>query len=286
MKYQILSLALATLLALTPAYAQSSRRSARGGATPAGKAAEEAPAHGVRFVIVSATGGKLPSPLFYKAGKDTYKKVSISSRIPTPRIKPEAGVIKFYDEDPTPAQANAAGNSRAPKAEAKKMPEPVLSFQVPTSAGEKSLCIVVPGAKTSDMKTFYLNEEKFPAKGVHLINLSPRAVTIYTTTNPNGDLNGVKGEKVGPYRSKDGVTEENSWHDTKGDPSDEKKRQVAFRITTMQPTKGNKKGGAIESTVRMGKFVVSDRQGQINFVVKDGAKDSLKLLSVQLAADK
>ena len=285
MKHQTLSLVLAALLAFTPAYAQSTRRATRGGATAAAKADEAAPKNGVRFVIVSATGGKLPSPLFYKASKDTYKKVSISSRIPTPRIRPEAGVINFYDEDPTPAPASTSNNRRGAKPEAKELPKPVLSFQVPQSAGSKSLCIVVPGEKPSDAKTFFLNEEIFPAKGVHLINLSPRSVVIYTTTKANGDLTGVKGEKVGPYRAKDGITGDNSWHDKKGDPSDEAKRQVAFRITTMLPAK-NGKGGNVETTVRMGKFVVSDRQGQINFIVKDGAKDSLKLLSVQMAADK
>ena len=102
MKYQTLSLALAALLALTPAYAQSSRgnRATRGAAAAA--AEEAAPKSGVRFVICAPNGGKLPSPLYYQSGKDEDKQARISGRIPSQRIKPIAGVISFYDQNPAP----------------------------------------------------------------------------------------------------------------------------------------------------------------------------------------
>jgi hypothetical protein len=38
-----------------------------------------------------------------------------------------------------------------------------------------------------------------------------------------------------------------------------------------------------ESNVRMGKFLVSERQSQINIIVKDGNRDALKLISIQMS---
>ncbi len=287
MKYQTLSLALAALLALTPAYAQSSRRTARGGgASPAAAAEVEAPKTGVRFVICAPTGGKLPNPLYYKAGTSkgvtTYKKATISGRIPTQRIKPEGGVIKFYDQDPTPSAEETSGTRRPAKPAATALPEPVMVVQVPASAGSKSLCIVMPGETPAKSMTFFLNEEEFPTKGVHIINLSRRPVSIYTSTK--NDLANAKAEKVGPY-SKDKATigNHNSWHFTSGKHGD----QVAFRITTGQ-VKVDKKTGkktSQEVNVRMGKFTYSERQGQVNVLVNDGKSDRLKLMSIQMSED-
>ena len=279
MKYQTLSLALAALLALTPAYAQSSRGS-RGAAKGAAAAAEaEAPKTGVRFVICAPDGGKLPSPLFYQAGKDKFKKATISGRIPTQRIKPSAGVIHFYDTDPGAVATDDAGKKNA-KAAAKELPKPVMTINVPANAGSKCLCIVIPGDKPQNAKTFFLNEEQFPSKGVHLINLSPQSVRVYTSKK--GDFSEKEKEDVGPYRKESGVDGSNSWHYTKGNHGD----QISFRITTkqtQQPAGGAKK--AAEATVRMGKFLVSDKQGQVNIVVKDGKRNGLKLMSVQMAND-
>lgn len=285
MKYQTLSLALAALVAFTPAYAQSSRRATRGGgAAPAAAAEVNEPKTGVRFVICAPTGGKLPSPLYYKAGTTkgvtTYKKATISGRIPTQRIKPEAGVIRFYDQDPTPPADATTGNRRAPKAAPAELPKPVMEVSVPASAGSKSLCIVIPGETPSKAKTFFLNEDDFPTKGVHLINLSPRPVSIYTSTT--NDLSKAKENKIGPYKEKEGISSSNSWHFTSGKHGE----QVSFRITTRQTTKGTDgKNKSTEVNVRMGKFPYSENQGQVNIIVKDGKGDRLKLMSIQMSKD-
>ncbi|MBQ2380876.1 MAG: hypothetical protein II295_10870 [Akkermansia sp.] len=286
MKYQTLSLALAALVALTPAFAQSSRgargaRPARGAATAPAEA--QAPATGVRFVICSASGAKLPSPLFYNAGKDkagkpTFKKVTISGRIPTNRIRPEGGVINFYDKDPSPAPSVEAGKKPAAAAPV-ELPPPALSISVPQNAGSKSLCIVIPGDKPSNAKTFFIDEADFPTKGVHLINLSSSPVTVYTSKT--NSLENAKGEKVGPYHKGKGINADNSWHYTRGENGD----QVSFRITTRQVKQDKQTGKktTTESNVRMGKFLVSERQSQINVIVKDGNRDALKLISIQMS---
>ena len=279
MKYQTLSLALAALLALTPAYAQSSRgnRATRGAAPAA--AEEAAPKSGVRFVICAPNGGKLPSPLYYQSGKDEYKQARISGRIPTQRIKPIAGVISFYDQDPAPAAAEGADKKKGAAAAAKK-PEikPVMTINVPASAGSKSVCIVVPGETPAKAQTFFLNESDFPSKGVHLINLSPRPVTV--SVSAKGDFTDAREKKVAPFRRDEGISDKNSWHFTGGSHGE----QVAFRITHRQTKKVGGKEVAQEVPLKMGKFLVSDRQSQINVVVKAG-EDNLKLMSIQVAND-
>ncbi|MDO5464473.1 MAG: hypothetical protein Q4F40_06025 [Akkermansia sp.] len=278
MKYQTLSLALAALIALTPAYAQSSRgnRATRGAAAAA--AEEVAPKSGVRFVICAPNGGKLPSPLYYQSGKDEYKQVRISGRIPTQRIKPIAGVISFYDQNPAPA-ADAADKKKGTAAAAKK-PEikPVMTINVPAGAGSKSVCIVVPGDTPAKAQTFFLNEADFPSKGVHLINLSPRPVTV--SVSAKGDFTDAREKKVAPFRRDEGVNDKNSWHFTGGAHGD----QVAFRITHRQSKKVGGKEVVKEVPLKMGKFLVSERQSQINVVVKAGG-DNLKLMSIQVAND-
>ncbi len=278
MKYQALSLALGALLALSPAFAQSTR-SARGARGAAAAATEEAaaPKSGVRFVICAPSGGKLPSPLYYQAGQKEYKQVRISGRIPSQRIKPIAGVINFYDQDPAPAADDSKKGKNA-KAEARTDIKPVMTINVPSSAGSKSVCIVIPGDTPAKSQTFFLNEEAFPSKGVHLINLSPSPVTV--SVSGKGDFTDAKEKKVAPFRRDEGVSDKNSWHFTSGNHGD----QVAFRITYRQAKKVAGKDVVREVPLKMGKFLVSDRQSQINVVVKAG-NDTLKLMSIQVAND-
>lgn len=279
MKYQALSLALGALLALSPAFAQSTRgaRGARGAAAAAATEEAAAPKSGVRFVICAPSGGKLPSPLYYQAGQKEYKQVRISGRIPSQRIKPIAGVIDFYDQDPTATDDNNKKGKNA-KPEAKPDIKPVMSINVPSSAGSKSVCIVIPGATPAKAQTFFLNEEDFPSKGVHLINLSPTPVTV--SVSGKGDFSDAKEKKVAPFRRDEGVSDKNSWHFNGGNHGD----QVAFRITYRQAKKVAGKDVVREIPLKMGKFLVSDRQSQINVVVKAG-NDTLKLMSVQVAND-
>ena len=281
MKYQTLSLTLAALLAFAPAYAQSSRgaRAARGAAAAAAGEEAEAPKTGVRFVICAPEGGKLPSPLYYQSGKNEYKKARISGRIPTQRIKPIAGTIVFYDQDPTPPATDGKTKGSADKATApKEAPKPYLTINIPNTIGSKAVCILIPGETPAKTQVFFLDEAEFPSKGVHLINLSPRPVTISTSTK--GDFSDAKSVKVGPFRRDEGVSDKNSWHFTSGNHGD----QVAFRITYRQTRKVSGKESAIEAPLKMGKFLISDRQSQINVVVKTGA-DTLKLMSIQVAND-
>lgn len=264
MRYQTLALAIAALFALCPLHAQST--ASRGGAGTE----EAAPKTGVRFVICSPSGGRLPSPLYYHAGKDAgkdiYKSISISSRIPSARVKPEAGKVTFYDQDPTPPAKDAKGDKDAAPKDA---PKPVLVVDVPANAGSKSLCIVVPGDTPSKSKTLFLNEADFPKKGVHLINLS--ATPLQISTSRKGDFSDKKVSKVGPYKAGEGISKSNSWTFTEGEHGE----QVAFQITYQ------KKGETTPQNLRRSKFIVSERQSQISLVVKDPARDSLKLLSVQ-----
>lgn len=271
MKYQTLSLALAALLALVPAHAQTSR-TARGAAAAAEAAA---PKTGVRFVICSTGGGRLPSPLYYLAGKE-YKSTTISGRIPTQRIKPIGGVIKFYDKAPNPPTDTRKGSKPvAPEA----LPDPVMTLNIPANVGQKTLCIVDPGDTPAKAKTYFIDEAKFPSKGVHVINLSKKAVNIYTSEK--GDFSDTDKEVVSPYLSKDGINEKNSWNYTKAAHG----KQVAFRITTPGEAKATDKKKAPETQLKVGKFVVSERQSQINVVVMDEATKRLKLLSIQLTSN-
>lgn len=275
MKYQTLSLALAALLALSPAFAQSSR-SARGAAAAA-KEEAAAPKSGVRFVICAPNGGKLPSPLYYlPAGQKEYKQARISGRIPTQRIKPIAGVINFYDQDPTPVAENDSKKNKGAKPAEKPDIKPVMTINVPQTAGNKSVCIVIPGDTPAKAQTFFLDEDKFPAKGVHLINLSPNPVTV--NISAKGDFSDAIDKKVGPFRRDDGVNDKNSWHF-----NGKHGEQVAFRITSRQAKKVGGKDIVREVPLKMGKFLVSERQSQINVVVKVGG--NLKLMSIQVAKD-
>lgn len=280
MKYQAFSLALGALIALSPVFAQSSRssRGARGSAAAAATEEAAAPKTGVRFVICAPSGGKLPSPLYYQAGQKEYKQARISSRIPSQRIKPIAGVINFYDQDPAPAPA-ADDNKKGKGAKPADKPDikPIMTINVPASAGSKSVCIVIPGETPAKAQTFFLNEDSFPAQGVHLINLSPSPVTV--SISAKGDFSDAKEKKVGPFRRDEGVSEKNSWH-FNGSKHGE---QVAFRITSRQVKKNGGKEVVREVPLKMGKFLVSERQSQINVVVKAG--DNLKLMSIQVAKD-
>lgn len=257
MKYQTLSLILAALFALCPLYAQSS-------ASRGGDESEEiaAPKTGVRFVICSPGGARLPSPLYYHAGKNVYKRVTISGRTPTQRIRPEGGKVLFYDQDPTPEQGQAA-----PK---KDEPKPVLTIEVPANAASKTLCIVVPGETPSKSRTFFINEADFPKKGVHIINFSPIALQI--SISKKGDFSDKKVSKIGPFKRNEGISKNNSWAFTEGSHGE----QVAFQLTYQ------KKSDAPPQNLRRSKFIVSDRQSQINMVVKDPSSDNLKLLSIQM----
>lgn len=286
MKYLSLSLILTALLAFTPVFAQSSRtnRAARGAAAAA--AAQEEPNTGVRFVICAPNGGSLPNPLYYQSGEE-FKRVRISSRVPSQRIRPIGGEIKFYDKDPaaeaaqdqgdTPAArpARTARPARRGQQAAAALPEPYLTVNVPQTAGSKSICIVIPTDNPRAPQTFFLNEAQFPAKGVHVINLSPRPLIVQTSTS--GNFSDIQNAPIGVFKRNEGVTESNSWHYTSGNHGD----QVSFRLCTRQNRQSNGRNSATLVPFKSGKFIVSERQSQINVVVESG--NTLKLISIQAA---
>lgn len=262
MKFFPLLIAAAAVLATAPLYAAPKT-------ADAGMAGEDAnaPKTGVRFVICSPDNGRLPSPLFYKSGKNTYKSVTISSRTPSPRIRPEAGVINFYAEDPSAIEAAAKAEKREVK-----LPEPVLT--IPVEGTGKLLCIVTP-AKDPKAKpqTFFTKESAFPKGGMHIINFSSYPLRISLFSKPDGS--DKKDQNIGVFHRDKGICEENTWGYT-GDNGVPVSFILAYKPKDAKDFKNFKSS----------KFVVSDRQSQINVVVKDPTRDTLKLLSIQITDDK
>ncbi len=263
MKFFPLLIAAAAMLATAPLYAAPTKPAADDVADEDANA----PKTGVRFVICSPDNSRLPSPLFYKSGKTSYKSVSISSRTPSPRIRPEGGVINFYGEDPSAVEAAA----KAEKKEV-KLPEPVLS--IPVSGTGKQLCIVVPSKdpKTKP-QTFFAKESAFPKGGLHIINFSSYPLRMSLFTKPDGS--DKKDQGIGVFHRDKGICDENTWS-FKGEPGATMSFILAFKPKDAKEFRNFKSS----------KFVVSDKQSQINVVVKDPARDTLKLLSIQLTDDK
>ena len=83
----------AAVLAAAPLYAQS-----RADDDEKKTAAPANAKNGVRFVICSPTNAKLPSPLYYRAGKD-FREIIISNRVPSARIRPIDGRVDFWEDD-------------------------------------------------------------------------------------------------------------------------------------------------------------------------------------------
>lgn len=226
-----------------------------------------APKTGVRFVICAPDGATLPSPLFYKSGKASYKSVSISARTPSPRIRPENGVINFYGSDPSAIEAAA----KAEKKEA-KLPEPVLS--IPVNGTGKQLCIVVPSKDPkAKPQTFFTKESAFPKGGMHIINFSSYPLRMTLFSKPDGS--DKKEQSIGVFHRDKGICEENTWS-FNGENGTTVSFILAFKSKEAKDFKNFKSS----------KFVVTDRQSQINIVVKDPTRETLKLLSIQLTDDK
>ena len=189
----------AAVVALLPAQAQGRRSRSAAPAAAAG-AEEAAPKTGVRFVICSPAGVSMPSPLYVRSGKE-FKTISIGSRTPSARVKPVGGVVEFWDQNPAPAMAE--GDKKAPKAAAEKLPEPIFTVTVPASAGSKSVCILSPNKDVKKTSTLFLNENDFPKKGMHVINLSSFPLQIITSES--NDFKDKKESKIGVYRREEGI---------------------------------------------------------------------------------
>lgn len=252
----IISLFAVVLLALIPANAQSSTR---------GTVAEAAPKTGIRFVVCSPGNTKLPSPLYYQAGKE-FKSVRIGARTPSPRIKPIGNKVSFWDQDPSAEVTDAKGKT---KATAVPTTPPVLTVEVPASVGSKGLCIVVPGEKPSQSQTFFMSESDFPTRGIHLINFS--STPLEMVISKAGDFSDKKISNIQPFKRSEGISKNNSWSYS-GDNGE----IVAYMLNAKQP------GVKEVKRIKMSKFIVSDRQAQITVVVKAAKGDMLRMLSIQL----
>lgn len=270
MKISSILLVCAAVLTMLPAEAQSRRARRASSASSAASAAgaEQAePKTGVRFVIISPAGLKMPSPLYVRSGKE-FKTISIGSRNPSERVKPVNGVVEFWDKDPLP-KSEEGGKKQA----SAQLPEPVFTVEIPGSAGSKSVCILSPNKDVRKTSTLFLNEGDFPRKGMHIINLSSFPLQILTSEK--ADFSDKKESKIGVYRREDGISPENSWS-FKG----EKGQKVAFILSYYdKATKGLKR-------IRSSSFVLSDRQSVVNVVVKDQSRNIPKLMSIQIAESK
>ena len=188
MKFFPILLICAAVVAFSPAQAQGRRSNKRaskpapaaapsGPSAASGAAAEaEAPKTGVRFVICSPAGVPMPSPLYVRRGK-TFKAISIGSRTPSERVLPVAGVIDFWDKDPS---AVVEGEKK-PAAGAVKLPDPIFSVSVGSNVASKAVCILSPNKDVKKTSALFLDEKDFPRKGMHIINLSSYPLQIVTS---------------------------------------------------------------------------------------------------------
>lgn len=129
------------------------------------------PNKGVRFVICSAGGEKLPSPLYARVGDD-YLPFHITSRMPSPRLlpftQPGGGAsIKLYE--------------RPIDLKQEKKTTPYLEIDVPTAYRNKSICVVIPN-KSGKPKTLFVKENDFQKGGAYVVNLSQAPLEIITST--------------------------------------------------------------------------------------------------------
>lgn len=260
----------AALLAAAPLYAQS--RAASGAASS--EAATSAKT-GVRFVICSPGNATLPSPLYYRVGKE-FRTVSIGGRIPSQRIRPIDGRVDFWEDDPSGAADGAKNKGSKATAAAKELPKPALSISVPDS-NEKLLCIVVPGEDIKKTQTYFLKEKDFPARGLHIINFS--SFPLRMTTSIKGDFSDKQDSNIGVFRRDEGISKNNTWSYV-GD--EDSKGVVAFMLAYKTKDAKTKEF----QRLRVSRFTVSSRQAQISVIVKDPTRDIPKMLSIQMVEGK
>ncbi len=258
----------AALLAAAPLYAQS--RAATGAQSEATANAR----NGVRFVICSPGGATLPSPLYYRVGKE-FRTVSIGGRIPSQRIRPIDGKVDFWEDDPSGAADGAKTKGSKATAATKELPKPALSIPVPDS-NEKLLCIVVPGENIKKTQTYFLKEKDFPAKGLHIINFS--SFPLRMTTSIKGDFSDKQDSNIGVFRRDEGISKNNTWSYVSEE--DNSKATVAFMLA--YKTKDAKEF----QRLRVSRFTVSSKQAQISVIVKDPTRDIPKMLSIQMVEGK
>ena len=223
------------------------------------------PKNGVRFVICSATDQQVPSPLYVRVGNE-YEKVIITSRMPTPRIAPEGGVVRFYENPPAPKAAHGKENE-----------EPYISIAVPKNVSHKSICIVQPSKKgDTNPQTFFLSETEFKKGGVHVINFTSKPLNMIV--DPTGEFSGQEKKETIAPRIKDkntlSITDANVW-------TYSGKHKEAENVDFILQAAPSARGGE-GVRIRAGVFMTIPDVTQINFVVKHPTlPNAYRLLSVQ-----
>lgn len=215
------------------------------------------PSHGVRFVICSPTGERVPTPLYAKVNKD-YLPIRISSRMPTPRLAPIEGKISLY--------------TKAPSAKTEKTDTPYLTLTVPKDYRSKSLCVVMPNKEGKVEKSFFMKESEFVKGGIYIINLSHVPLEMTTSdTGEFGDEKKTKKIEAGSGIKHVSKEDENVWsYVSKAD-----RKRISF-ILNAKPM------GIPPVRIKAGAILTNKNATQVNFVVDHPTlKNSYKLLSVQ-----
>lgn len=232
-----------------------------GSKTTAGGSKNESkfPANGVRFVICSPTGERVPTPLYAKV-KNEYLPIRITSRMPSPRLAPSKGKVAFYTDPPSTKKAE-------------KSAEPYMEVAIPSDCQHKSICVVVPGKDGAENKTFFMNESEFAKGGTYIVNFTNVPLEMVTSLSGKFDTDakrGVMEPKTGSSKriSKDDA---NVWSYTA-----KKARQQVHFMLNAKPTK--------DTNVRIKASVFMPDSGitQMNFVVAHPRlKNTYKLMSIQ-----
>ena len=221
------------------------------------------PSRGVRFVICSPTGERLPSPLYAKVGNE-YQPILISQRMPSPRLAPTGGYVNFYESPPEP----------------KSKEEPYLRIEIPKEHRSKSICVVQPKQGGGVEKAYFLRETDFPKGSIYVVNISSAPLEMITSNT--GKFEGEEktdtisaGNRVGDVVAK----APNVW----GFASSKKKPQkVYFVLSAIQQQPGAKQPMPIR--IRSSVFMTQPKLTQMSIIIdQPGSKGIFKLMSLQYA---
>ncbi len=262
MKDILLSLLIGSACIVPSALAQSTARNSS--ATAQEDKEEREARNGVAFVVSASGGVALPSNrLYYEKSKGTYDSIEVSNRIVSKRV-PLRGTVKFWAENPSGANGD-------------KVPPPLFSVNIPS--GTRPICILIPfKAKDSDkisVSNIALAESQIPPSGQHIINLSPYPLTMMVASK--SDFSDAKKFKIpaNAVAGGRGIQKENIWS-FKGTSGE----VVSFMLSAQL------KPSAEPIRVRASRFTISDKQSQVNLIIKDPNRDGVRMETVQIAAPK
>lgn len=220
------------------------------------------PSRGVRFVVCSPSGERLPTPLYAKVG-ETHLPVHITSRAPSPRLAPNSkGNIAFYDKDPGPKAKGA---------------QPLFTIEVPQEHRTKSICVVQPAPKNAGVsKAYFFKESTFPKGSSYIVNLS--SSTLEMVTSSTGKFEGEeKRVKIAPNNKKTSLSAdaENVW----GFSNSKASSKLYFSLSALP---ADAKGSPIR--IKSSTIMTYEKNTQLSFVVEHPTlKGSFRIMSVQYA---